>query len=354
VIFDKLKTGSTQDWLNSDCHRDKNYYLINCTLLVNEKKYNHNPFHKYIQTMEIKKRIIKKIKGYMNTLPYVRVLYKESLNSCFPNGHFYSPVIAIDAVKKRESEIWKSRELDGISGIDLRTEEQKKLLLEFSKFYTELPFKSEKQEKLRYQFENGSYSYTDGIILYSMMRRFEPKQIIEIGSGFSSTVLLDTSELFFDNQINLTFIEPYPERLYSLMKEGDKENNNVIVSDVQLVSLSVFEKLNSGDILFVDSTHVSKTGSDVNYILFEILPVLKSGVLIHFHDVFYPFEYPKEWVFQGRNWNEDYILRAFLMYNGKFEIKLFSEYLHKHHKEAFDDMPLCYKNHGGNLWIEKK
>jgi len=304
--------------------------------------------------MEIKKRIIKKIKGYINALPYVRVLYKESLNSCFPNGHFYSPVIAIDAVKKRASEIWKNRKIDGISGIDLRTEEQKKLLQQLEKYYAELPFTPEKQEKIRYQFKNGSYSYTDGIILYSMIRQFEPKQIIEIGSGYSSTVMLDTNELFFDNQINLTFIEPYPDRLYSLMKEGDTKKSTIIVSDVQQVSLAVFEKLNSGDILFIDSTHVSKTGSDVNYILFEILPVVKKGVIIHFHDVFYPFEYPKEWVFQGRNWNEDYILRAFLMYNEKFEIKLFSEYLHKHHMDVFKEMPLCYKNPGGNLWIEKK
>ena len=118
--------------------------------------------------------------------------------------------------------------------------------------------------------------------------------------------------------------------------------------------MDVFEKLNAGDILFVDSTDVSKTGSDVNYIMFEIIPILKSGVLIHFHDVFCPFEYPKEWVFQGRNWNEDYILKAFLMYNDRFEIKLFSEYLHKHHGDVFEAMPLFYKNHGGNLWIEKK
>lgn len=304
--------------------------------------------------MKIKKIIIKKIKGYINKMPYVRILYKQSLNCCFPNGHFYSPVISIEGVKKREAEIWKNRDEDGILGVELRTEGQIKLVQQFTKYYAALPFKSEKQEKLRYQFGNGSYSYTDGIVLYSMIRHFEPKRIIEIGSGYSSMVMLDTNELFFDNQINLTFIEPFPERLYSLMKEDDKKITAVVESEVQLIPLDVFEKLQAGDILFVDSTHVSKTGSDVNYILFEILPVLNSGVLIHFHDVFYPFEYPKEWVFQGRNWNEDYILKAFLMYNEKFEIKLFSEYLYKHHKNVFKDMPLCYNNTGGNLWLEKK
>jgi predicted O-methyltransferase YrrM len=299
-------------------------------------------------------KVKKTIKNLINKLPYVKTLYKQSLNSCHPNGHFYSPVISIEDVKKRESEIWKNVGSDGIQGVELRTDQQKELVLQFAKYYRELPFKAEKQTNIRYQFANGYYSYTDGIILYSMIRHFEPKMIIEIGSGFSSAIMLDTNELFFKNQISLTFIDPYPERLYSLMTEGDKQHATVIESDVQVIPVNVFEKLQAGDILFIDSTHVSKTGSDVNYILFEILPILKKGVLIHFHDVFYPFEYPKEWVFKGFNWNEDYILKAFLMYNNKFEIRLFAEYLHTHHEDVFKEMPLCYNNTGGNLWLEKK
>lgn len=295
-----------------------------------------------------------KLKVLINKLPYITSLYKQSLNSAYPNGHFYSPIISVEDIKKREVEIWKNVEVDGILGVDLRTEEQIKLVKEFTKFYKEIPFKTEKQANIRFNFENGYYSYTDSIILYSIIRHFKPKRIIEIGSGFSSAVMLDTNELFFQNQIDLTFIDPYAERLFSLMKQEDKQKIKVIETDVQLISLDVFQKLESGDILFVDSTHVTKTGSDVNYILFEILPILKNGVLIHFHDIFYPFEYPKEWVFRGFNWNEDYILKAFLMYNEKFEIKIFSEYLHKHHKEAFADLPLTYLNTGGNLWIEKK
>lgn len=299
------------------------------------------------------------VQSFLNNLPYVRGLYRQSLNNknlnCIhPNGHYYSPVISIEDIKKRESDIWKNAEIDGVQGIDLRTREQIQLVHMFANYYDEMPFKADKQSKIRYQFENDYYSYTDGIILYSFIRHFKPKRIIEIGSGYSSAVMLDTNELFFDNKIELLFIDPYSERLNSLMTEVDKRQVKVIESDVQLVSLDVFEKLEAGDILFIDSTHVTKTGSDVNYILFEILPKLKKGVLIHFHDIFYPFEYPKEWVFRGVNWNEDYILKAFLMYNDKFEIKIFSEYLHKLHKSTFSDLPLSYKNTGGNLWIIKK
>jgi predicted O-methyltransferase YrrM len=294
------------------------------------------------------------IKQLVNKLPYVKSLYKQTLNSAFPNGHFYSPIIAIDEIKKRESEIWKNVSVDGINGINLRTEEQKIQVQKFEKYYDEMPFKPQKQPNLRYYFDNEFYSYTDAILLYSILREFKPKKIIEVGSGFSSAVMLDTNEMFFNHQINVTFIDPYADRLFSLMTEKDKETINVIQSDVQLLSLDVFSTLEAGDILFIDSTHVSKTGSDVNYILFEILPSLKEGVIIHFHDIFYPFEYPKEWVFRGFNWNEDYILKAFLMYNTTFEIVLFSEYLHLHHKESFKNLPLCYKNHGGNLWIKKR
>jgi hypothetical protein len=206
---------------------------------------------------------------------------------------------------------------------------------------------------LRYYFNNGSYEYTDAIILYSFIRHFKPKKIIEIGSGFSSAVMLDTNDIF-NLKIKFSFIEPYPKLLYSLMRQNDINNCNIYDKKVQSVALEKFKDLNENDILFIDSSHVSKTGSDVNFEIFNILTTLNSGVLIHFHDVFYPFEYPKEWVLEGRNWNEDYLLRAFLSYNNSFEILHFSHFIHRHHKKAFQKMPLTYKNTGGNIWIRKK
>lgn len=299
-----------------------------------------------------------KLKSILNKLPYVRSLYHENMTFkkylLFPPGHFHSTIISVDDVKKRQDKIWSNENIDGIDAIDLHSEEQKKLVQLFEQYYNEIPFTEIKSNKTRYYFENGLYSYTDAIFLYSMIRHFKPKQIIEIGSGFSSSVMLDTNEYFLNSSMNLTFIEPYTDRLKSLLKNNDENTTTIIEKDVQEVNIETFEKLNPGDFLFVDSTHVVKTGSDVNYIIFEILPKLKSGVIIHFHDIFYPFEYPKDWVFMGRNWNEDYFLKAFLMYNKDFEIMLFSHYLHNQHKEVFNNMPLCHKNQGGNLWLMKK
>ncbi|HEV8082952.1 MAG TPA: class I SAM-dependent methyltransferase [Chitinophagaceae bacterium] len=302
--------------------------------------------------------IKKSVKTLIDRLPYIRRLHKETelfkTNACYPPGHFHSPIVSIEDVQRREKEIWKTNQEESIKGIELNVNEQLDLMNSLSVFYAEMPFAALKNKSLRYYFENDFYSYTDGIILYSMIRYFKPKRIIEIGSGFSSAILMDTNELFFNKNIELLFIEPHLERLHSIMSEIDRKDYKINQSNVQLVPLDVFRSLEENDILFIDSSHIVKTDSDVNFILFEILPILKKGVLIHFHDVFHPFEYPRHWVLQGFNWNEDYFLRAFLMYNHDFKIKLFSNHLHKYHSHSFVKMPLSYKNFGGNLWIQRQ
>lgn len=283
----------------------------------------------------------------------IEKIYRDfTKNSCYPPGHFYSPIMSLDEVKENEKRIWENENIDGIQGINLNTKFQINLIKEFSKNYNDLPFKPEKTYGLRYYYNNNFYSYSDAIFLYSMIRHYKPKRIVEVGSGFSSALMMDVNDIFFKGEIELTFVEPYPDRLLGLIG-NDEKRVNVVKNKVQDTPLKIYEELSDGDILFVDSSHIVKTGSDVNYIISEILPRLKPGVLIHFHDIFYPFEYPKTWVYGGRNWNEGYFIKSFLMYNDTFEMTLFSSYLHKHHSHIFEDMPLCYKNFGGNLWIRK-
>jgi predicted O-methyltransferase YrrM len=277
-------------------------------------------------------------------------LHKE--NSCFPAGHFYSPIVFMEEAKGAEKLIWQHEEDKSIAGINLNVDQQLSLLDEFKKYYSDLPFKDVKSEGLRYFFNNEYYAHADGIVLYSVMRHFNPKRIIEIGSGFSSALMLDVSDRFHHS--NLTFIEPYPDRLNSLLMDTDSYKVRIIVDKVQNVDLSVFKELEAGDILFADSSHISKTGSDLNHILFEILPQLKSGVLIHFHDIFYPFEYPREWVFGGRNWNEAYLLRAFLMSNNEYSIEFFTSFILKHHRDKLDAFPDMFKNSGASFWLKKR
>lgn len=103
----------------------------------------------------------------------------------------------------------------------------------------------------------------------------------------------------------------------------------------------------------LEGNHVSKTGSDVNHLLFSVLPRLRPGVLIYFHDIFFPFEYPEAWVYEGRAWNECYLLRAFLQYNAQFRIELFTSYLANFHLDEFRRFGLTPKQTGASLWLRR-
>ena len=268
-------------------------------------------------------------------------------------GHYCSPIPGLEDVQrhKRLRPLVPDRYLPGIA---LNEEQQVALLQRLQPFYDEQPFSEEPRPDRRYYFANGFYSYSHAIFLYGMIRYLQPKRLVEIGSGFSSCVALDTNELFFDNSIALTFIEPYPERLLSLVRAGDLQRAALIQRELQEVDLDLFTTLEANDILFVDSSHVAKVGSDVNRLFLELLPVLQPGVYVHVHDVFCPFEYPDAWLEENRAWNEAYLLRAFLEFNAAFEVVLFNTFLELFHREYFAcHMPLCLRNPGGSIWLRR-
>jgi predicted O-methyltransferase YrrM len=274
-------------------------------------------------------------------------------NLWVPPGHFYSPLPSIEEVKQREEQIFAAPPAT-IPGVELNIEEQLTFLEAFKGYYREQPFPAQKKDDRRYYFDNAYYSYADAICLYSMIRHVKPRRIIEIGSGYSSAAMLDTNEVFFSNSIACTFIDPYPERVSAVLRESDRTRVEIICRKAQDVPAETFAALESGDILFVDSSHVSKVNSDVNYVFFSILPTLKAGVFIHFHDVFDGFEYPKKWIYEGRAWNEAYVLRAFLQYNRHFKIVFFTTFLERCYRSEFaTHMPLCLENPGGSIWICK-
>ena len=270
-----------------------------------------------------------------------------------PAGHFYSPLPSLDEVKRDALRLFGSPP-GNLPGIDLNERAQLALLEEITRYYRDLPFPAERSTARRYFYDNPSYSYSDAIFLYGMIRHAAPKRIVEVGSGHSSCVMVDTDELFLGGRVDFTFIDPYPDRLRSLLRPEDLGRVRILAQRVQDVGLEPFLALESSDILFIDSSHVVKIGSDVNHLLTEILPRLRPGVYVHVHDVFYPFEYPEEWVAEGRAWNETYALRAFLTFNQAYEIVLFNTYLERFHREIFArDMPLCLKNEGGSIWLRR-
>jgi hypothetical protein len=165
-----------------------------------------------------------------------------------------------------------------LPGIELNEVRQLAILDGLQPYYDSQPFDAEKTNRLRYFFENPMYSYSDAIFLHCMIRHARPRRIIEIGSGYSSCVTLDTNELFFDNRIACTFVGPYPQLLGTLLRDDDFTRIEILDRRLQDIALERFRALEPNDILFIDSRHVAKIGSDVNYIFAEILPALSPRV----------------------------------------------------------------------------
>jgi predicted O-methyltransferase YrrM len=272
----------------------------------------------------------------------------------FAPGHYYSPIVNVGEITARKKEVFDIPK--EIKGIDLNEAGQLTNLKLMKPFYDQHTFPVEKTAGRRYYFHNKYYSYSDALFLYNIIRLNQPKRIIEVGSGFSSAVMLDTNDEFFNGEIKMTFVEPHPERLYSLLTEKDKTNTTIHVKNIQTIDLDTFSQLQENDILFIDSTHVCKVDSDVNRAILDILPRLNKGVLIHFHDIFYPFQYPEDWVlgWKGFGWNETYLLKSFLMHNPDFKIEMFNTYVEHFHEDWFkENMPKCLLNKGGSIWIRK-
>lgn len=152
----------------------------------------------------------------------------------------------------------------------------------------------------------------------------------------------------------MTSIDPYPRA------EIDQLCDEVIRQPIEDIDVGLFEVLDAGDILFVDNSHRVFTNSDVTTIFLDILPILKKGVLVQFHDIFLPFDYPEEW--SKRYYSEQYILGAYLLGGGKdIDILLPNFYisnkpqLHRILSQFWDDPSSeIIETHGGSFWIIKK
>jgi hypothetical protein len=178
--------------------------------------------------------------------------------------------------------------------------------------------------------------------------------VIEVGCGWSSLVTARVNREYFGGSINFTCIEPYPP---DFLGNGIDGISQLIALPVEQVPLDTFLGLTANDVLFIDTSHTVKTGGDVVFLLQEVLPRLASGVVVHIHDIFLPWDYPQEWVMAGRAWNEQYAVRAFLTFNSAYEILIGVSWMGHFHTDvlaaALPDYPEKYPNGGGSLWIRR-
>lgn len=271
----------------------------------------------------------------------------------FFRGHYHSPLPDYADLARRSASLF-SGDANECGGIDLQTDAQLALLREMRRSHDEYDWPAVPVADRRFYAPNRWFDKADAAALVMMMRHFRPRRVIEVGSGFSSALMLDVDERFMQSATTFTFIEPNPEeRLMSLLGARDRPRVTIIRSRAEDLALSAFGGLAANDVLFIDSSHVTRIGSDVNHLVFDVLPTLAPGVLVHFHDIFWPFEYPKEWVLGGFAWNEAYLVRAFLQYNLAFEIVLFNSYLSCRHAAMLKDVAPHLLERPGSLWIRR-
>ncbi len=188
-----------------------------------------------------------------------------------------------------------------------------------------------------FDFANTLFAGLDACAYYALIRHLRPNRVMEIGSGYSTRI---ASLALARNEAEgspgkITCIEPYPEARLT----QSNADYRLIQKPVQEVPLATFEELSMNDILMIDSSHVAKTGSDVCYEFLDILPRLKPHVWVHVHDIFFPQDYPSEWVINERRaYNEQYILEAFLSGNKAFIPKLANHWLVLDYREVVDTL----------------
>lgn len=229
---------------------------------------------------------------------------------------FYSPIPDLKAVRAevwtRESEL-PAVDFDVEAGLAFVRRELAEYIAEYA------PPRQPTGDPQDFYLDNDLYESGDAELLYAMVRHANPSRVIELGSGMSTLVIADA--LFAGKEGADTrhmIYDPYPRPELRGTFENLGELHAVSANEVPIEE---FEQLGDGDVLFVDTTHTVKIGSEVNRVILEVLPRLAPGVLVHIHDIYLPWEYPREFMEERRFfWNEQYLLQAFLAFNREFEV----------------------------------
>jgi predicted O-methyltransferase YrrM len=269
--------------------------------------------------------------------------------------HYYEPLP--NFAELTQEDIFKRRYSKAVEwNLDAQLEWVKRLTTYSSEIQQ---INNNENSNFKFDFFNNFYLEVDAAVYYALIREIKPTKIIEIGCGYSTQIAgLAIAMNQQEGKVGkILCIEPYPE---PQLTEANLEIQ-LITEKVETIELKVFEQLEPGDILFIDSTHTVKFGSDVCREILEILPTIASGVWVHFHDIFFPYDYPPKWLIEERRaWNEQYMLEAFLAYNHRFEVVLANHWLSVDYPQEVAKLwpgVLQWKNpyhRCGSLWLRKK
>ena len=273
---------------------------------------------------------------------------------------FYSPLPLVTELERTQRRWNRPSNLAGLRvDVPQMQEFVARLAKKFSEEYkTVAPY----EENHRKGFGFG-YTPVDAMLLYLMIRDLQPRRYLEVGSGLSTFYASLAAERNAQESklMRITCIEPYPHA--ALRTHPGIE---LIAKEAQDVEVSSFEQLDSGDLLFIDSSHVVRVDGDVPFLFLEVLPRLKRGVIVHIHDVPFPFNVPRPagtWILD-RNWpmfwTEAMLVQALLCHSTAFEIRLSMPLLRFHDEQFLHDSLPGYsqlEKDGqltfSSLWLEK-
>ena len=286
----------------------------------------------------------------LKSAPLARAIFRRI--GVFPlRDHYYEPAF----LAATGDALGPARDLPGI---DFRVSHQIALLQQFdvSSELRRFPETRPADDASTYYYDNGWFESGDAECLYAVLRHFKPRRMIEIGSGFSTLI---AAAALRENRAEdcpsvHTCIEPYSNRWLEEITDL-----SVLRSRVEEVGSELFHELGSGDVLFIDSSHMIRPGGDVLFEYLQVLPSLNEGVLVHIHDIFTPYDYPRKWIAEeGRFWNEQYLVEAFLSFNTQFEILLALNMLARQRPREFASTFPVYAAQGearalGSLWLRR-
>jgi len=263
--------------------------------------------------------------------------------------HFYQP---IPDTRTLPESLWcRPSELAGVNMNDaVQLDLLRNCFPRFRDEYERFPVTATDRPD-EFYFDNGRFGGTDALVAYCMVRHFKPRTIFEIGCGYSS--LISGQAAMMNGQPALVCIEPYP---LDFLVKGFPGLRSLVQKKVEEVEVEFFSQLQSDDILFIDSSHTVKIAGDVNYLFLEILPRLNPGVIVHVHDILFPFDYRRDWVMEEmRFWQEQYLLQAFLAFNSDFEVLFSNNYMAYCHLDSFKAaFPTAPWWGGGSFWMRRK
>lgn len=297
------------------------------------------------------RRLVDRIRAY-DTYPAARAAGRR-LGFHVVRADYYSPIPDTDALPES---LWS--QAAPMPGVDLCLDASLGFLRDtLAPFIAEYaPPDGPPGTEHGYYRDNGMYGKVDGEVLYAMVRHVRPQRITEIGAGWSTRVIRDAKLR------NAQDSHPVGQhRIYDPYADAAAERigNSVDLIPVaaQDIPMDVFAELEAGDILFIDSTHTVKPGSDVLRLLLEVLPQVAPGVVVHFHDFFRPFEYPRFLMDDhGVYWQEHYLLQAFLAFNDAFEVLIANHALGRLRRDAVAAVipGLPATSPGSALWLRAK